>query len=86
MRRYWEELEAQSRGKRLFITSRGYLGLGPSHMQVGDELVIIYGVIVPFLLRKGDIHRTLVGEAFVHGIMDGEFMDDQAEVQYFELV
>jgi hypothetical protein len=86
MRHYWEKLEAQSRGKRLFTTSQGYLGLGPSHMHVGDELVIIHGVIVPFLLRKGDAHRTLVGEAFVHGIMDGEFMDVQAEVQHFELV
>ena len=54
-------------------------------MQVGDELVIIRGVIVPFLLRKGDVYRTLVGEAFVHGIMDGEFIDVQDKAQHFEL-
>ncbi|KAI1840931.1 hypothetical protein JX266_012867 [Neoarthrinium moseri] len=68
-------LRRVTRKRRLGITSKGYLGLFPRYCKNGDLLYLVEGCHVPFLLRPaGDIeggHR-LVGECYVHGIMDGE--------------
>jgi hypothetical protein len=52
-------------------------GLGPATIVVGDEVVILWGCSVPFILRRqqelgqGFVYE-LVGEAFAYGFMDGE--------------
>lgn len=40
--------------RKLFVTRLGYLGLGPEEMQVGDEVYVINGSRVPFVLRRVD--------------------------------
>jgi hypothetical protein len=40
--------------RRFFVTREGYLGLGPNALQVGDEVYVINGSNVPFVLRKSD--------------------------------
>jgi hypothetical protein len=66
-----------------FITSNGYLGLGPPTIQEGDEVWVLFGGQVPFILRPKtvegvssgnvrDIEHEFVGDAYVHGIMNGE--------------
>jgi hypothetical protein len=40
-------------------------------MKKGDVLSVLAGGFVPFVLRKGE-YWTLVGEAYVPGIMRGE--------------
>ncbi|KAI0390508.1 heterokaryon incompatibility protein-domain-containing protein [Xylariaceae sp. FL0594] len=73
-------------GRRPFRTRKGYVGVGPPDLAVADIVAIPYGAPVPFAFRKGkgssggdndtdtrDNHR-LVGEVYVFGIMDGEFM------------
>ncbi|OHE97766.1 hypothetical protein CORC01_06971 [Colletotrichum orchidophilum] len=59
--------------RRLGLTAKGYLGLLPETSRVGDEVHVLYDCHVPYLLRKvgGRGHR-LVGECYVHGIMQGE--------------
>lgn len=67
-------------GKRFFVTERGHIGWGPNSSKVGDRVAVLLGAQVPFLLREvqpgigGEGHAdfALVGEAYVHGIMDGE--------------
>jgi hypothetical protein len=65
----------------LFLTKTGYLGIGPRSLQVGDSVYIIPGVPIPFAFRKapsapsGGQRWSLVGETYVHGVMDGEAMD-----------
>lgn len=69
--------------KDMFVTARGYLGLGHEGFQVGDTVCVFFGGEVPFLLRKsrqgtlGDREETyqLLSECYVHGIMDGEVID-----------
>ncbi|KAJ4324351.1 hypothetical protein N0V84_003912 [Fusarium piperis] len=56
----------------LFITEKGYLGLGPARMEVGDVVGLVAGAHVPFVLRKGSKGFILVGEAYVEGVMYGE--------------
>ena len=63
---------------RLFITGRGYIGLGPPGMSANDVICIIHGAVTPFLIRaevsEKDTEQTytLVGECYVHGLMNGE--------------
>ncbi|CAI9637141.1 unnamed protein product [Alternaria burnsii] len=62
--------------RRFFITQDGHMGLGPPQMLPGEKIAILLGGSVPFCLRtvpdapKG--HYTLVGDTYVHDLMDGE--------------
>lgn len=59
--------------RRLFRTERGYLGLGPASVLVGDQVWGFQGAMVPFILRAREGHSfSLVGETYLHGFMDGE--------------
>ena len=54
-------------------------GLGPEGSEVGDLVCVLYGCSVPVVLKVAREQRVhdlfeVVGEAYVHGIMDGEFM------------
>ncbi|RYC88455.1 hypothetical protein BFJ63_vAg8673 [Fusarium oxysporum f. sp. narcissi] len=56
----------------LFVTDKGYLGLGPARTEVGDVVSLIAGTHIPFVLRKGAPGWILVGETYVHGVIYGE--------------
>lgn len=60
--------------KRLFRTEKGYLGMGFLSVLPGDEVWIVAGVRVPFVLRRcGEDRRyRLFGQCYVHGFMQGE--------------
>ncbi|KAN0112450.1 hypothetical protein V8E51_005401 [Hyaloscypha variabilis] len=63
-------------GRRLFTTHQKWLGLGPETLEQDDEVWLLKNTNVPFILRShGDSQYTLVGEAYVHGIMHGELID-----------
>ena len=55
-------------------TRKGYIGLVPGDAKVGDEVCILRGGAVPFVLRKDGSVKAwkLVGEGYIHGIMHGE--------------
>ncbi|KAI1757534.1 heterokaryon incompatibility protein-domain-containing protein [Xylaria castorea] len=69
---------ARMAGRRPFRSNNGYVGLGPIDLAVGDTVAIPYGSPVPFAFRRAkgseDAACRLVGEVYVFGIMDGEFM------------
>jgi hypothetical protein len=78
-------------GRRMFRTKGDLLGMGPKSVQEGDEVWVLMGAKVPFVLRPVDGGRApkryrLVGEAFVLGYMDGEVLEEGREVQTFGLV
>ena len=68
--------------RRLFITRKGYIGLAPESASVGDHIVVLYGCSVPLTFRREsstgidckekEMKVRLIGECYVHGIMDGE--------------
>ncbi|KAK0738840.1 heterokaryon incompatibility protein-domain-containing protein [Schizothecium vesticola] len=62
-----------SMGRALFATCTGYLGSGLESVRVGDEVWILAGASVPCVLRPttGGKRYRLVGDAYVHGLMDG---------------
>jgi hypothetical protein len=66
---------------RKFLVSEKnkWIGLAPTAAEVNDVLVILHGCSVPVVLRpvkeEGDVVGwLLVGECYVHGMMDGEAM------------
>jgi hypothetical protein len=85
--RYLEVLECKSRRRKMFITSQGYLGLGPENMQPKDLICIFLGGHVPFIVRETAVggQYELIGEAYVYGIMDGEFMAKDPPIEHFML-
>ena len=66
--------------KDMFLTDKGYLGLGHEGFQVGDVVFIFLGGEVPFLLREAAPEKKtafrFLSECYVHGVMDGEIMSD----------
>ncbi|KAF2260778.1 HET-domain-containing protein [Lojkania enalia] len=67
-------------GKRLAILDSGHIGIVPEHSALGDAAFIALGCSVPLILRKrGSSAAILIGESYIHGIMDGEYMDRSTE-------
>jgi hypothetical protein len=69
----------------LCITEKGYIGLVPYRSRVGDTVVVLFGAHTPFVVREkiddylsetGERTWELIGEAYVHGFMDGEAVAD----------
>jgi hypothetical protein len=64
------------RNRKLAHTLRGYMGLVPSRARVGDQLCVLFGGQVSYMLRKRkDSSYEYVGECYIHGLMDGEALD-----------
>jgi hypothetical protein len=77
-------------GRVFFSTAKGRLGIGPSSMVKGDLVVVMCGATTPFVMRKVDACSgvpegeaptenstfRIIGEAYVHGLMDGEAFAD----------
>ncbi|KAF2626522.1 HET-domain-containing protein [Macroventuria anomochaeta] len=72
---------------RPFFSRTGYVGLCPKESQPGDVIAILMGVRVPYIIRPSAQRTwTLIGEAYVHSIMDGEFMDTNPTIEDITLV
>ncbi|MCJ1435515.1 hypothetical protein MMC27_004889 [Xylographa pallens] len=70
-------------GRVFCTTTAGYMGLVPEQAQTEDVIVVLFGGSSPFILRlrEGAHGGTpqerewqLIGECYIHGIMDGEAM------------
>lgn len=64
-----------TRGRVMFASGTGFLGLVPFGTRQGDTIVIIRGADVPFVLRLRGNFYELIGEAYVQGVMNGEALD-----------
>jgi hypothetical protein len=73
--------------RKVFMSSEGYVGLVPATATSGNVIVVVPGANMPFVLSKcfGQDTYRLVGEAYVHGIMDGEFMGMSPVLETFHL-
>ncbi len=64
--------------RRFLITEKGYMGLGPRETQVGDRIVILQGHRAPVVARQATSkHWRVVGDSYIHGIMEGEVFDEE---------
>ena len=79
--------------RRFFILSDqtagiGYrFGIAPTSAKVGDIVCVLLGCRVPVVLSPVDVYNphngyNLVGEAYLHGFMDGEVFDLNQSASY----
>ena len=61
--------------RTFIISEKGYMGLGQLGPPRGGHLCIIYGYLVPVLLRKEGDEYVFVGYAYTHGLMDEQALE-----------
>ncbi|KAL8687476.1 MAG: hypothetical protein Q9218_006361 [Villophora microphyllina] len=70
-------------GRRFATTDTGYMALVADRTEVGDAVAFFQGTSVPYTIRpqwnskrlehgRDEIHAKLVGDCYVHGMMQGE--------------
>jgi hypothetical protein len=63
---------ATSVDRCFFRSPKGYIGISDGRSHYTDFIVVLFGAPVPLILRKVGAYYRLIGEAYVHGFMDGE--------------
>jgi hypothetical protein len=79
MSEYYQALETHLPGRTFFTTKCGFVGIGMPTVQKGDEVTIWFGATVPFVMRSSAQDPTkcsLIGAAYIAGIMEGEMVDE----------
>lgn len=78
---YQASLTYVAPNRKFFTTTKGFIGLGPRSVRPGDSVCIFSGGRVPFVLRKDGDHHCLVGESYVHGLMEGQAIHNETEFE-----
>lgn len=60
------------------MTREGRLGLGPTMMQPGDEIVTLFGGRHPFVVRRRQDHHTFIGQCYLvdEPLMGGKITEE----------
>jgi hypothetical protein len=73
-------------GRMFFTTITGFVGLATKNMHSkndnvipGDEIIILLGAMVPFVVRREQDCYRFIGEVHMYGIMDGEAVGELGE-------
>ncbi len=80
---------AKMSGMRPFITSCGYIGVGPPNTRSGDAVVVLFGARVCSVLRPRGMlgymgkQYLYIGEAYCDGVMDGEIVGQRWEETFY---
>lgn len=69
--------------RRFMTTTKGYVGFVPRRSQVNDLIFVLMGSNLPLVLRpcENGLYK-LVGECYIHGIMEGEAMEGLDNGEY----
>lgn len=74
-RTFERDLRHIAQNRQFCTTKKRYMGWVPPRAQKGDKIYILFGGQVPYVLRPlgpKDGKYEFVGEAYLHGLMDGE--------------
>jgi hypothetical protein len=58
--------------RRFVVTKTKIMGLVPEETQIGEEIFLLLGGQVFYVLRPAKDHYQLIGECYLHGLMDGQ--------------
>jgi hypothetical protein len=85
---YKNYVNLAAQGRRIFITNSGYVGLGPVSMRPDDYVVLLSGGKTAYILRKarGASTFSFSGEAYVHGLMNGERFQGDCLLEEFAIL
>ena len=68
----WGSLLFATIGRSFVWSDNGYMCLAPGETQPGDQICVLLGGHVLYILRPTRESWSFVGECYVHGLMDGE--------------
>jgi hypothetical protein len=75
--------------RAFFATSQGLNSVGLQTIQPSDTVVVMFGASVAYVLRREGTHYRLIGDCYVHSLMDGEavrmWKDDVLAIEDFGL-
>jgi hypothetical protein len=74
MESFKARLFGKMQNRRVIRTTSGWLGVAPISTRVGDRVCILLGGATPFMIRSEGKRYRLIGECYVHGIMNGELI------------
>ncbi|KAK4443692.1 heterokaryon incompatibility protein-domain-containing protein [Podospora aff. communis PSN243] len=89
--RFMSQFEVSSVNRRFFVTKKGYMGIGPTYMEKGDVVAVLFGGPTPYVLRPtaGEGEHLFLGECYVDDVMNGEALTllakGRRETQWFSL-
>ena len=92
VQRYLKSVHMLAVRWRIFTTKNGRLGLGLLENRPGDIVCIFQAASIPFVLRPcegkrlGEERYIVVGEVYVHELMDGEYDPSPGEYRNFTIV
>lgn len=64
--RFVRSSQVFSHDLKVYMTQNGFIGLGPKVMSEGDEVCVLFGGRVPFILRRMHDHHIFIGETYIH--------------------
>jgi hypothetical protein len=68
----FRQIQAQAiRGRSIFTTTKGYMGVCLPTAEAGDLVCILLGGSVPFVLRPQQGYYTFIGEAYGRQSLSG---------------
>lgn len=71
-----DRVDRTSWSRRLGTTTKGFVGLFPDGARQGDVVVIIAGCNCPMLLRAHGVDYKFVDPVYLHGVMNGELIQN----------
>ncbi|KAJ5116150.1 hypothetical protein N7456_000498 [Penicillium angulare] len=72
-------------GNIFFVTSSGFIGLGPADLRMDDKIVLLYGSQFPAALRRTENGNwRFVGFVYVRGIMNEELFECFSDLELKE--
>jgi hypothetical protein len=70
--------------RRLFRTKLGYIGVACYDARAGDAIAVFQGGRLPLVVRRKGERWRLIGDCYLHGIMQGEaYNEGKCELMWF---
>jgi hypothetical protein len=83
--KFWIAVIPSWAKRRLAHTESNGFALVPERSIINDIVVVFRGIALPFVLRKHGDGYQIVGVSYVHGLMDGEALEQALEEEDFLL-
>ncbi|KAK5678032.1 hypothetical protein LTR17_027670 [Elasticomyces elasticus] len=77
---YFSELVNTISGRVFITTLAGYIGFASPGAMVGDRVALLGGGWTPFILREHSSQYTMVGDSYIHGLMNGEYFHSRRKL------
>jgi hypothetical protein len=66
------------------------MGLAPYTAKVGEKVYLLKGAQLPIILKGEGVYWEVVGDCYIHGIMDGEgweemMSESDSDLSLFEI-